>query len=255
MKRGTTEHPKMKRLAKSLRVNRAWAVGILESLWHWAGRFAPQGDIGRFTDDDIAEAVYWPKEPGVLIESLVESGWVDRDAAHRLLIHGWEEHAEESVRKYLKRNSLPFVKVGSFVETFSGHVETSADKVSLPEPEPEPIPKPKPLPKPPDEESVSECLSESWRLPECQKAFDRWFAYLSKMGKQPFDADLAMVSLSQLFASPEEFRKASLAAMANGWGSVNPSMVSRHGQPADSSSVITAADMPTEEDIQRAMAR
>jgi len=144
MKRGTPEHPKMKRLARALRVNQAQAVGILESLWHWAGRFAPQGDIGRFSDSDIADSAYWTKEPGILIEALVESKWVQRDPAHRLIIHDWHDHAEESVKKYLARHNLTFVSLGGVVETISGHVQQMSENVCLPEPIPKPLPEPKP---------------------------------------------------------------------------------------------------------------
>jgi len=229
----------MKRLARNLRINRAWAVGILECLWHWAGRYAPQGDIGRFADADLAEAVSWPKEPAELIEALVESEWVDKDAAFRLVIHDWEDHAEESVKKFLRRNKLPFIKAGSFVQTIAGHGETFAEKVCLPEPVPIPKPKPEPAPV-----SVSACLclKPPWNSQECASDFDEWFAYLVTIGKPAFDRDLAMVSLSQLFSCPEDFRQAALSAMSNGWGSVSPSMVKTRKRRS-SDDTITDADV------------
>ena len=59
VKRGTLEHPKLRALAKALEIPRPYAVGILESLWHLTARYAPQGDIGRFSDEEIARWVGW----------------------------------------------------------------------------------------------------------------------------------------------------------------------------------------------------
>lgn len=224
----------MKLLARLLKINRAWAVGILEVLWHWAGRYAPQGDLGRFSDADISDAVSWAREPMELIEALVESKWVDRHPTYRLVIHDWDKHAEESVCKYLKRNKLPFANVGNFVQTFSGHVQTFSEKVCLPEPVPIPEPEPQPLPPP-------------WDTKKCVCVLDRWFAYLAKVNKPPFDRMQATVALTQMFSSPHDFEEAVNAAIANGWKSVNPSMTSGRKQTKQSGD--PTADTITDEDL------
>jgi len=109
MKRNTIDHPKMRRLARRVG-GRAQAVGILECLWHWAARYAIQGDVGRWPDEDIAEAVYWDGDPEEIVQHLIECGWVDEDATHRLVIHDWEDHADESVRKTLKNRGLEWAE-------------------------------------------------------------------------------------------------------------------------------------------------
>jgi uncharacterized phage protein (TIGR02220 family) len=144
MKRGTPDHPKSKRLARTLGINRAWALGILEALWHWAGKFAQIGDVGRHDDRDIAEACFWNGKPTILIEALVECGWLERCPTHRLIIHDWSDHADGAVRKYVERNKLEFV---SNVQTQSGQCLDSGQK-SLPAFRPSPEPKPLPEPKP-----------------------------------------------------------------------------------------------------------
>ena len=56
-------------------------------LWHFAAKYAPQGDIGRYSDRRIEGALDWfgrGKQLGKLIEALVVAGWIDRDAEHRL---------------------------------------------------------------------------------------------------------------------------------------------------------------------------
>lgn len=126
MKRGTIDHPKMRRLVRELgrvvasrselgfvtiggQVPLCLAVGILECLWHFAARHAPQGDIGRWSDADIADAVGWPaSEAAGLVAGLVDSGWVDRHEHHRLVVHDWAEHADDAVNMSLARAKLFF---------------------------------------------------------------------------------------------------------------------------------------------------
>jgi len=107
MKRGTIEHVKMHRLAERLSLPRYAAVGIMESLWHMAATKAPTGDITAIGAEDIAFYVRWDREPSELIEALVACRWVDRDG-DRLLIHDWQEHAEDSVKKWLSRHGMKF---------------------------------------------------------------------------------------------------------------------------------------------------
>jgi hypothetical protein len=79
-------------------------VGILELIWHFTAQFAPAGDIGRWTDVQIAEAVYWQGEATVLVEALVSAGWLDSHREHRLVVHDWWEHSEDSLHKRLARS-------------------------------------------------------------------------------------------------------------------------------------------------------
>lgn len=110
MKRGTPEHPKIKQLARLLDVSRATAVGTLEMLTHFAARYAIQGDVGRWPDAELAEAVDWRGDPARLIAALLEVRLLDVCCAqHRLLIHDWADHADDSVRKTLKKRGLPFL--------------------------------------------------------------------------------------------------------------------------------------------------
>ncbi len=114
MKRGTPDHPKMSALARALGVPRPYAVGIMEMLWQWAAKYAPQGDLGRWPDVEIAAVVDWKKAKAAdLVKGLVESGWIDRSEAHRLTIHDWPDHAEDSVHTHLLKNVLKFYD-GSF---------------------------------------------------------------------------------------------------------------------------------------------
>jgi hypothetical protein len=99
VKRGTTEHPKTYTLAAVLNVPRYAAVGVLESLWHFAQKYAVAGDVGRHSDEAIARAIGWDGNAATLVSGLVQAGWLDRCVCHRVRVHDWHEHADLTVRR------------------------------------------------------------------------------------------------------------------------------------------------------------
>ena len=109
MKRESFDHPKMKTLARTLRVPIYAANGITARLWWFTSQYAPAGDIGRFTDDDITEAVGFDLDRSKeLVESLQKAGFIDYSQSHRLVIHDWAEHCEEAVHAKLARRGELF---------------------------------------------------------------------------------------------------------------------------------------------------
>lgn len=137
MKRAAADHPKLQRLQKALGLPRYVAIGLLETLWHFCARYAPQGDIGRWMDEEISDWIGWEGEPANLIEALVSTRWLEPHPTHRLIIHDWHEHADEGTKVALKRNKLEFVtRVSPQVETVSDVVATCRDMSRPPEPEP-----------------------------------------------------------------------------------------------------------------------
>lgn len=122
MKRGIADHPKTEELAARLDLPVAFVVGVLEMLCNqWAPRCAPKGDIGKWTDEQIARGIRCGIPADKLIPALVASGWLDAHRKYRLVIHDFHEHADNSVRKYLKRHDL------EFVSTRPANVRTSLD--------------------------------------------------------------------------------------------------------------------------------
>lgn len=110
MKRTGIDHPKTRRLAKLLGVPMFSAVGVLECLWHFTARHAIRGDIGRWSNHEIADAIGWPAEDVErLVSALLDTGWLDRDERHRLIVHDWHDHCDESVRKTVKKHGWQFV--------------------------------------------------------------------------------------------------------------------------------------------------
>lgn len=154
MKRGTPDHPKTAALAQALDVHRLTAIGLLEQLWHWTARYAPRGDIGRWPAQTIAQGLYWDGEPEKLERALIDSGWLDEDPEHRLLVHDWAQHADDAVKKSLARHKMDFATVSRrrrdrvrTVSAVEALTVAPAVAVAVPKPQPEPS---RALPEPSD---------------------------------------------------------------------------------------------------------
>jgi hypothetical protein len=109
VKSGTTGLLKFSKLKRALGLTKWQAVGVLQTLWEFAGENAPRGDIGRYSDEDIAFGIEWEGDAAALIAALVENAWLDRDAVHRLIVHDWADHLEERIRKRLLRSGQAVV--------------------------------------------------------------------------------------------------------------------------------------------------
>ena len=125
--------------------SRPLAVGYLEMLWHFTAEFAPQGDIGRYSDDRIEGALDWSGTRGRLVKALTTSGWVDFDLSTRLLVHDWEDHCDEAVRKKLQRAKLQFHRLSAKVTGQNQILSASRAPVALASALPEPQLQPPPV--------------------------------------------------------------------------------------------------------------
>lgn len=148
MKRGTPNHPKTYALANALGVEVWAAAGLLECLWHFTARYSPRGDIGRWPDARIAADVGWKGDPASLVSLLTRCGWLDPHPLYRVVVHDWHDHADNSVKKHLKRHKVGFLsrvrKVSRHSPDMSGHVRPLSDP-AVPLPLPEPLPSPEPI--------------------------------------------------------------------------------------------------------------
>ncbi|EMI40533.1 hypothetical protein [Rhodopirellula sp. SWK7] len=137
MKTGTTSHPKFRSLQKRLDLPIYAVVGILESVWMMAGQFADDGDLSRFTNEQISDAVDWSGDADELIDALVEFRWLDRIETG-LMVHDWLEHCPKYVQDRLsKRQKRADEK--RVVGGCRGKSETVAENRGLPNPT-QPIP-------------------------------------------------------------------------------------------------------------------
>ena len=92
MKHSVPESMKFKKLQRRLGVTRVVTAGTLELLWITTQKNAKRGDIGRFTNEEIAIECDWEGDPDDLISAMVETGWLDTSTEHRLVVHDWKDH-------------------------------------------------------------------------------------------------------------------------------------------------------------------
>lgn len=101
----TPTHPKFRKLQKRLSLPLFQVVGVLESLWHLTVQCADNGDLSRFSPEDICDFMGWLGNPDELIDALVECRWLDR-VDGGLFVHDWLDHAPTYVKdRHRKRES------------------------------------------------------------------------------------------------------------------------------------------------------
>ena len=106
MKTGTEQNLKYEHLKSILGIPKYQITGILESLWQMACKSAPLGNIGKHSNSLISIGMEWDDDPDKLINALIESGWLEPvDDANRLIIHDWEDHAPEYIKKRIRRQT------------------------------------------------------------------------------------------------------------------------------------------------------
>lgn len=103
MKAGTHNHVKTKRLKRLLGIPLYQAVGILETLWLLCTDCCDEGNIGKFTDEEIADYLEWDgSDSFALVQALLNSGWLDRCDVNRYVIHDWLEHCPQYIKDRLR---------------------------------------------------------------------------------------------------------------------------------------------------------
>ncbi len=171
MKRGTPDHPKAHDLAARLGLEKWGAAGVLETLWHFVAQYAKRGDIGRFSDDSIALAIGWKGASAELVGALLAAGWIEECACHRLRVHDWPQHADQTVSRSDE------IKKRGFIECYKNtRAPLAPDERDTSQPSPKPLPLPLPNPSPsPDAASSGgaaavareQKLLEVARCPDC----------------------------------------------------------------------------------------
>ncbi|WP_238649735.1 hypothetical protein [Paenibacillus piscarius] len=79
----TDRDPITRRFCRSTGLSTPAAVGTLHMLWWWVLDWAQDGDISKYQDIDIADAVSFDGEPQVLMRALVDAGYVIETQAGR----------------------------------------------------------------------------------------------------------------------------------------------------------------------------
>jgi len=85
----TTGLIKFKNLQKDLGLSLYETIGLLEALWHFTVSNAIQGDVGKHSNQEIADWIGWREDADKMIEALTKRRWLDKHSRHRLIVHHW----------------------------------------------------------------------------------------------------------------------------------------------------------------------
>lgn len=99
------DHPKIYALVDRMKLRRnSEAVGIVVSLWLWAAKNAPDGDLSGFPERAIAQALgYQINYSKKLCQALVDTDWLDVDAEGCYSIHNWSRYAGRLIEITLRQ--------------------------------------------------------------------------------------------------------------------------------------------------------
>ena len=98
------QHPKTKRLARTLGISIRETVGSLYMFWGWAMEYAKDGNLSDYEAADIADAVMWEGDPDTFLNAMIEcgpgskSGFIDR-TENGLFIHDWDQYVGKNLKK------------------------------------------------------------------------------------------------------------------------------------------------------------
>ncbi len=87
-------HPKTRRFAVALGVERVQAIGHVVSLWTWAAEYFQDGNLIDCTPEEIADGADWHGDPMLFVTSLQASGFADG-----LVLHDWHVYQGALIEK------------------------------------------------------------------------------------------------------------------------------------------------------------
>jgi len=145
-KRGTLEHPKTKRLARAMKAPAYSALGLLEAIWQWVGRYTPTGFLTAEELEDCADTIRFDEGGEILGSMLHACGLLD-EMEGGWYIHDWHDHADDSVKKVLAKRGERFAN-GSELRKQVQHAPQEEDAGTVREQDANDTRQPKPKPKP-----------------------------------------------------------------------------------------------------------
>lgn len=113
-------NPKISALMAELRLPCYAAVGLLECLWDWSAKYAPNGVIGKYPDETIAAAVDWNRPATELISALIICGYVKRNSLGKLVLKQKRYYRPDLSAKRWKRLRLEIAKRDGTICAYCG---------------------------------------------------------------------------------------------------------------------------------------
>ena len=131
-------HYKTKRLARELKVTVAAAIGHLHCLWWWAIDFAPDGDLSKFDDYEIADAIgYEGKDPTKAKAALISAGFLDNSDTGTITIHDWYDYSGQLGDKRIESRKKERDRKAEYRARKKAEADAGRDKKGSPAPVPQ----------------------------------------------------------------------------------------------------------------------
>ena len=108
MKKGTDALAKFLLMKKDLKLPKFAAKGLLQDIWDFTALNTPEGNLGKYTNEEIAMFLEYEGDPDELIAVLLRRRWLDADDEHRLLVHDWPDHCEDGIHIRLAKERRRF---------------------------------------------------------------------------------------------------------------------------------------------------
>ena len=103
MKHGESDTIEHQKLRMRLDLPRYATTGVIEELRMLAISTAPGGDIGRYSNEELAIHLGWAGDPDALFDALVECDVLDEHPTHRLIMRGWADIVPDFIHKRLAK--------------------------------------------------------------------------------------------------------------------------------------------------------
>lgn len=120
MKSSTPELMKFQKLQRRLKESRRGIIGLLEGLWLAVAKNCPRGDIGKFSNEEIAIMCDWENDADELVNALVDCGWLDVCSVERLVVHDWDEHCPTYIKGNLHSRGQQVAIAVCYSESLNG---------------------------------------------------------------------------------------------------------------------------------------
>jgi hypothetical protein len=99
-------HPKTLKAMRLLGVDKPTMVGYLHLLWWWALDYAPEGDLSKYEDADLADAACYQGDPHRFVSALVNcgigadgKGFIDASDTSGRYLHDWHDYAGKMIER------------------------------------------------------------------------------------------------------------------------------------------------------------
>lgn len=113
-------HPRVARLTRLLKCDKATALGNLLMFWTWARKYAEDGNITAFTDDDLTDAVII--DGGAFRDAMKKSGFLDSEG----WIKDWHEWGGRQIAESIRKNHESYAeKYAAFIDHYHIHIDNA----------------------------------------------------------------------------------------------------------------------------------